>query len=185
MSTKQNHLTEYFLLYCPYPEWVLHSNHMKALETESKMVAVDTQEILGGKPRPHYLTGIAELSPDYRQIKAIANFPSTDPTIGDRGDHVNVSHHLFGIWNAAHILAGANGYDKTRTAKGDWHAWKETKPDEDVNLHVTLEKVIVQEERVIGKLRATYTNQEEALLAEYSCTFFAEKTLLPTSPEGV
>ncbi|MFH1235644.1 MAG: hypothetical protein V1685_01760 [Parcubacteria group bacterium] len=59
---------------------------------------------LEGTPRPHYLQE-AEIDDGGHHLVGKVLFPSSDPTVGDRKDHVNVSHHLFAAWNAAHLLA--------------------------------------------------------------------------------
>ncbi len=59
---------------------------------------------LQGTPRPHYLQE-AEIDEGGHHLVGVVLFPSEDPSVGDRRDHVNVSHHLFAAWNAAHFLA--------------------------------------------------------------------------------
>jgi hypothetical protein len=57
-------------------------------------------------PRPHYLnTNSVIISEDKKSLTGKVHFSSTDETIGDRVDHVNVANCLFATWNCAHALA--------------------------------------------------------------------------------
>lgn len=132
---------------------------MKTKEcVENQQRVILAEEALRGKPGPHYLKG--EVIVTDKNLDANAVFPSSDRSIGDRG-HVNISHYLFGIWNAAHIYAGLNGLSDTRALKGEWQAFKEGLPDQQMSLHVDMSDAQINTHTARISIHATYSVGEQ------------------------
>jgi hypothetical protein len=103
----------------------------------------DIRAFIKGFPRPHYLTGNADYVENDEGIllRTSAIFPSSDPSIGDRKDHANVSHCLFGLWNATHVIASFRGNYRTLARKVEIEALRITPPDTPIDLSVRVSNI--------------------------------------------
>ena len=131
------------------------------------------EELLRGRPGPHYLTGDVLVDANLLGLRARALFPSTDSTIGDRG-HVNVAHYLFGVWNAAHILAVLNGFRTTLSKSGVWSAHRVARPDTPMDLRVEITDADIREKVAGGIINAAYSIGD-IKYGEFSSNFFARR----------
>ncbi|OGI64317.1 hypothetical protein A2914_02915 [Candidatus Nomurabacteria bacterium RIFCSPLOWO2_01_FULL_41_21] len=121
-------------------------------------------------PRPHYLTS-AEVSEDCQTLVGKVLFPLADVTIADRKDHVNVAHHTFAAWNAAHILSRESGCKKILATEITVKALKVTKPNKEINLLAKVE--YLNSEKSLGNYIAEFSD-ETGLLAKLEATFVAK-----------
>lgn len=140
---------------------------------QEQLTTLVAEEILHGKPHPHYLTGEMVISEDKLSLEATAKFPSEDITIKERG-HVNVAHYLFGVWNAAHALAEVNGLQNTLSLDGTWEAHRISLPDQKMKLNVRIVDPEIHKQTVRGKIEAIYTINEE-VYAKFNSSFIAKK----------
>lgn len=114
-------------------------------------------------PRPHYLVEVESISPDGANLTGWVYFPSTDVTIGDRVDHVNVAHHLFAAWNAAHVMSERAGFEAPRAYETRVTARRETAPDRKIRLEVKATIKREHTDHVFGVLQATFSDNDLAL----------------------
>jgi hypothetical protein len=124
---------------------------------------------LKGTPRPHYLVE-AEVSEDGMQLSGKVVFPSSDPTISDRIDHVNVAHHLFALWNAAHLMARQRGVRHPLVKQVEVKLLRVTRPDVLVNLSVKITDLQDKGKSLFGRLDASFSD-ESGTLAEIKAEF--------------
>jgi len=127
-------------------------------------------------PSPHYLTEVAVLDDE---VLAVAVFPTSDKTIGDRVDHANVSHLYFGIWNAAHLLCQKRGLVNPVTTTGSYKCLQKIPPDTSVYLLFRCHHRNLGGEHVLGEFRARYTDHSGKKLALFEGRFKAQKVLSP------
>ncbi len=130
---------------------------------------------LEGTPRPHYLTAVESLSTDGTQLKGWVNFPSTDPTIGDRIDHVNVAHHLFAVWNAAHLMCQRAGARSPRAYETTTVSRRPTAPDTMVSISAVASIERKTAKRIFGAISASFRNGGKTLCT-VSAKFVARRT---------
>jgi len=129
-------------------------------------------------PRPYYLVDdsiTVEVNDKVLGLEANAVFPSEDPDIVDRVNHVNMGSHLFAGWNAAAILCALAGYESPRATHAEISATKRTEPDEIVHLKATGEILEETEKLVRGKFLVVFTNQEGSILETVTSEFSALK----------
>lgn len=143
---------------------------MKELHSPIPLLA---EHALQNKPGPHYLSGEILVDADKRGLNAIAIFPSSDRTIGDRG-HVNVAHYLFGLWNAAHILGELNGFENTLSTGGVWKAHRVARPDTAMNLRVAIVDADIRNRVARGLIEAVYSIDGSSF-GEFTSDFFARR----------
>ena len=117
---------------------------------------------LTGVPRPHYLIA-ADISDDGKELKGIAVFPSSDPSIFDRKDHANVSHQLFALWNAAHLMARKLRirYPLVRNIEVDIP--KITRIDKEINLELKITEYTEKDRSVSGRFIASFSDNGRTL----------------------
>jgi len=120
-------------------------------------------------PRPHYLVS-AEVSDDFLELEGKVIFPLSDPSIGDRKDHVNVAHHTFAAWNAAWVLSQQSGCKRMYALKTIIEAFKITKPDTEITIIAKVE--YLNSKKTIGKFTAEFY-EGKILLAKLVSTFSA------------
>lgn len=118
---------------------------------------------LEGTPRPHYLEGVEEVSSDGQQFRGVVVFPSSDLTIADRVDHVNVAHHLFAVWNAAHVMCQQAGFINPRAFRTEAISRRPTIPDKQISLEVVALLEREDSKKVSGLLTATFTDGKKEL----------------------
>lgn len=153
------------------------------------MRMINIKSSLQDTPRPHYLVGSAELllGESKASFSGSAIFPLSDPTIADRGDHVNVSHMLFAVWNAAHIIGGMANVKHFRVTKQIGKFYKEVLPGNTLQLSLQTNWSAVEEEHkqqvcerlgrnieklFRGKMEAVFTDHQDKEVAEFQCDFF-------------
>ncbi len=130
---------------------------------------------LTGTPRPHYLTDVECLSPDGTQLRGQVVFPSGDVTIGDRVDHVNVAHHLFAVWNAAHLMCQRAGFINPRAFETSSVSRRPTTPDTQVTLEAKASIEKKTSKRIFGVISATFHDSGK-VLCTVSAKFVAKRT---------
>jgi hypothetical protein len=130
---------------------------------------------LAGIPRPHYLTKVDELSHDGKKFKGWVMFPSSDETIGDRRDHVNQAHHLFAVWNAAHVMCEQAGFKNPRAYETTTVSRKPTKPDISVLIEVSASIEQTGGKRISGTISAAFY-QGTRKVCEVTAKFIAQRS---------
>jgi|GEM_PF-4609642 len=131
---------------------------------------------LTGTPRPHYLVEVGKISPDGTEFLGQVNFPSTDPSVGDRIDHVNVAHHLFALWNASHLMCQRAGAHSPRAYETATKSRRPTTPNTPVSIEAkaTIEKE--DSKRIFGTISATFCEQRNGkTLCTVSAKFVAKR----------
>lgn len=130
---------------------------------------------LTGTPRPYYLQQ-ATIDAGGHRLVGIVIFPSEDPSVGDRRDHVNVSHHLFAAWNAAHLLARSLfGGTRLWAKKVSATLYEVTLPDMPISIEANLSIDRERGPRRWGHYQVTFHDESgEKLLAELNVQFVGE-----------
>lgn len=128
---------------------------------------------LSGTPRPHYLTE-AEVLDNGRRLTGTVLFPSSDPSIGDRVDHVNVAHHAFAAWNAAHVLSRHNAGARPLAKKVKIEAKRVTRADTPVQIEAILDVTDERGKTLAGNYRVIFSDAK-GVLAELTTEFMAVK----------
>ena len=144
---------------------------MQAVVADRCIVSGMTEVQIGDRliqmPSPVYvIPGTVTVSKEDSTVRGKCLFPSSDPTIGQRVDHVNLSHLQFTLWNAAHIMAQEKGWGPLLALKVIEEAKRITPPDTEIdflakitraerNGQGVLEGAAEAEFRLHGKLLAT------------------------------
>ena len=102
-------------------------------------------------------------------------FPSSDPSVGDRIDHVNVAHHLFCAWNAAHVLAKHAGFKCPRAYETKTISRRPTKPDTQVSVEASYSIQRETAKGAYGTLTTNFRDAFGAILCEIETKFVAQR----------
>ncbi|MFA5829991.1 MAG: hypothetical protein WC843_05900 [Candidatus Gracilibacteria bacterium] len=137
---------------------------------------------LDGAPPPHYLNAetltIEDTQDGGLRASGEVRFPSTDPTIGERG-HVNMAHTLFAVWNVAHAL---KIFKKPLALESNCKVHKMMRPDTEYSLTACLvgEPEQFDERRDIQKVNATISDRVGTVMAEIDAKFCYLRNSQPT-----
>lgn len=128
------------------------------------------------RPRPVYLKeahvkATDEIGPTSVVGKVL--FPSEDPSIGDREDHVNVSHMLFALWNAVHFALQTSKIERPLATRTEVEVHRVVRPDKEVILEVeVLRRACTDKGTVSGQILARFLT-DARLLATARVDFVA------------
>ncbi len=126
-------------------------------------------------PSPIYvLPETIEVSVDAVQGKCL--FPSSDPTVGERGDHANVCHSAFALWNAAHAWAQINGHRRLFATNVNQKVRGLTPPDTIIDFVAQITKMRRHGGQLVGSVKATFRlSGRQRPLLEMEVNFIEEK----------
>lgn len=132
---------------------------------------IDVGYALRGKPRPHYLRGIAHYYEDdgVYHLRGVVFFPLTTDSIRDRMDgeipHVNIGDAYFGLWNAMHVIAQEqSGIVQLLATTWQGRALRPMRAEQDITLDLQIFNLQTTPERLTVRYKAAYSFDQKLCL---------------------
>ncbi|OHB06367.1 MAG: hypothetical protein A3A26_00860 [Candidatus Zambryskibacteria bacterium RIFCSPLOWO2_01_FULL_47_14] len=129
-------------------------------------------------PAPIYIIpDTVKVSEETGTMSGKCIFPSSDPTVGERVDHVNICHEMFVLWNCAHIWAQRKGWGRLFAIKTRQEVvgGRMTPPDTEIDFVTSLTNVRKHGGRVVGSAKAEFSLGGKPLLLVNVDRFIEEK----------
>lgn len=123
-----------------------------------KLVTVGERQFSLSEP-VYLLPDTLVLSEDKKTAEGYCLFPTTDQTVRDRGDHVNVTHFQYAVWNVVHVMKHYHGVDRPLIRKASLEGFAVVLPDTRVRFVVRISGMRSHGGMLWGSVEAEFFNE--------------------------
>lgn len=114
-------------------------------------------------PSPVYILPETVVVED-QVVSGKCRFPSSDPSIGERGDHANIIHGLAVVWNASNVWAQRHNVKRLFAQQTSQTALGVMPPDKDIDFVIRLTSSERVNRRLSGSIVAEFARDGRPVL---------------------